>query len=478
MKHTIRAVVFDMDGVLIDSEIVYLRHTLDALRPRYPQLKEEDLYPTVGMSGGEYRPFMAGLLGYSTDDPAFQRELAEMNAACKIDYRAILRPRVPELLKKLREMGLQLALASSSSPDNIRQVLRECGITDYFDCIVSGDEFARSKPDPEIYHYTFAKLGRRPEECLVVEDSTYGVTAGVASGAVVAALRDGRFPFDQSAAQLHIDRLDELPALAACGGRRIRAAFFDIDGTLACIGSHMIPDSARAALRALRERGVATVISTGRHALEIEEENLLSGLEFDGAVYMNGQLCELHGEPVFRCVIPAEDLRGLDEFLRRTGCSCILLERDAMYCNKVDRRMEEEQARIGTAVPPVRPFDGLEDREVYQVIPFVNADEEAALLAMMPHCKSMRWGAGVIDINFSRGGKAAGVQAVCAALGISTQDCIAFGDAENDVEMLCAAGIGVAMGNALGCVKRAADYVTDSVEGDGIMHALQHFCLL
>ena len=80
------------------------------------------------------------------------------------------------------------------------------------------------------------KLGRKPEECLIVEDSTYGVQAGTAAGGVVAALRDERFPFDQRAAQLHIDSLAELPALAACGGKRIRAAFFDVDGTLITVG--------------------------------------------------------------------------------------------------------------------------------------------------------------------------------------------------------------------------------------------------
>lgn len=479
LKKAIRAVVFDMDGVLIDSEIVYLRHSLDALRPRHPHLKESDLYPTVGMGGGEYRPFMAKLLGYSSpDDPSFCREMDAVNAACAVDYRAILRPRVPELLETLRGMGLQLALASSSPPDNIRQVLDECGIAGYFDSVTSGYEFQRSKPDPEIYQCTFKRLGRRPEECLVVEDSTYGVTAGVASGATVAALRDSRFSFDQSAAQLHIHQLDELPALAACGGRKIRAAFFDIDGTLACMGTHLIPDSARLALSALRERGIIPVVCSGRHPLEIREENLLPGLEFDGAVYMNGQFCELHGEPVSRCAIPAEDLRGLADYLSRTGRSCIFMERDTMYCNTVDRRMEVEQARIGTAVPPVRPLDGLERREIYQVIPFVTETEETQLLAAMPHCKSVRWGAGVVDINSRQSGKAAGVEAICAALGISSGDCIAFGDGENDVELLRAVGIGVAMGNGLDCVKQAADYVTGSVDGDGIYNALRHFRLI
>jgi len=117
--------------------------------------------------------------------------------------------------EQLRAMGLQLALASSSPMSNIRQVLGECGLMEFFPVIVSGEQFEASKPDPEIYLHTMARLGRRPEECLIVEDSTYGVQAGAAAGGLVAALRDERFPFDQSAARFHIGNLSEIPALAA-----------------------------------------------------------------------------------------------------------------------------------------------------------------------------------------------------------------------------------------------------------------------
>ena len=123
--------------------------------------------------------------------------------------------RIPTVLEQLRAMGLQLALASSSPMSNIRQVLGECGLMEFFPVIVSGEQFEASKPDPEIYLHTMARLGRRPEECLIVEDSTYGVQAGAAAGGLVAALRDERFPFDQSAARFHIGNLSEIPALAA-----------------------------------------------------------------------------------------------------------------------------------------------------------------------------------------------------------------------------------------------------------------------
>ena len=112
-------------------------------------------------------------------------------------------------------MGVQIALASSSALANIRRVLTECELTEAFDVVVSGEAFTRSKPDPEIYQYTMAQLGRTPAECLIVEDSTYGVQAGAAAGGVVAALRDDRFPFDQSAARFHLEQLADIPQLLA-----------------------------------------------------------------------------------------------------------------------------------------------------------------------------------------------------------------------------------------------------------------------
>lgn len=473
----IRAVIFDMDGVLIDSEPVYLLYQYEHLLERYPWLTVEELYPVVGMSSQEYPSFMAKVCRRPLD-AAFRQELQQINDGCKVDYAEIMRPQVPAVLQALQNAGLQIALASSSSRENIQQVLEECGIARYFGTIVSGGQFTHSKPDPEIYRYTMEQLGRRPEECLIVEDSTYGIRAGVAAGATVAALQDDRFPFDQRGAQLHIQSLDEVPALALCGGKRIRAAFFDVDGTLIGMGNHAMPEGLPAALEALRRRGVRLLLSTGRHALEIQEENLLPGLQFDGAVYMNGQLCEWNGVPVVQNLIPAAELKALRLFLQQRGRSCIFLEKDRMYANRVDDRLERGQAQVGTAVPPVASIDDLETRQIYQVIPFVTPEEEAELLACMPSCKALRWCDAAVDVTTRAGGKESGIRAMCAAMGLSLEETIAFGDGNNDVEMLQMAGIGVAMGNAVPAAQAAADYVTDAVEQEGLAKALRHFALI
>ncbi len=206
----IKAVIFDMDGVLIDSEIVYLRHQYEVLRHRYSWVTQESLFPLVGMSTKDDYAYLARLLKKDENDPGFRQEIRDLFISCEIYYPDILRPQVVPMLKSLRSLGLSTALASSSSSDNINTVLTQCGLTSYFDCIVSGDQFEQSKPDPEIYLYTMERLGRTPEECLVVEDSTYGVQAAHAAGAFVVAIKDDRFCFDQSLADIRIDGLDEV----------------------------------------------------------------------------------------------------------------------------------------------------------------------------------------------------------------------------------------------------------------------------
>ncbi len=261
-------------------------------------------------------------------------------------------------------------------------------------------------------------------------------------------------------------------------GRSIRAVFFDVDGTLVTIGTHRMPPQLPAGLQALRKKGIAVLLSTGRHAQEIAEENLLPGLAFDGAVYMNGQLCEWQGQTVLENPIPCLALQGLYAYLQKNRIACIFLEKDRMYANCITDRMRREQALIGTRPPPLRTLEGLENCKVYQVIPFVTPEEEAAFLAAMPGCKALRWSANAVDVTSATGGKENGIRAVCAAMGLAPQQIMAFGDAANDLGMLQLAGISVAMGNALPEVQHCADYVTDTVEENGILHALQHFGLL
>ena len=117
------------------------------------------------------------------------------------------------MLNQLKNSGWRLALASSSPRANIEQVLRELAILPLFEVIASGNDFRESKPNPEIYLYVAAQLQAKPQQCTVIEDSTYGIQAAVRAGMRVLAKRDERYGFDQSPAHALFDDLAEIPAL-------------------------------------------------------------------------------------------------------------------------------------------------------------------------------------------------------------------------------------------------------------------------
>lgn len=104
--------------------------------------------------------------------------------------------------------------------------------------------------------------------------------------------------------------------------------------------------------------------------------------------------------------------------------------------------------------------------------------QEEEIMSRLHHCSVMRWYPTFADIISKEVDKGVGIDQFCDYYGFSLEETMAFGDGGNDIEMLRHAGIGVAMGNAREEVQQAADYVTDSVDNDGVFKALQHFELI
>ncbi|MFT3797679.1 HAD family hydrolase [Microbacterium sp.] len=205
-----RAVIFDMDGVLFDSEPVYLALFYDYLISQGSTLAREDLHVVVGSSSHVVYEDIARRSGTGLDAATLRAGLVERAEAADIDYGRILDPDATGVLDGLRRRGLRVALASSAPRRFIDLALRAGGIADRFDLVVSGEQFRESKPNPEIYLHTLRALDVDARQALVVEDSQYGIMAAAGAGIRVAAVRDHRFGIDQSAADFHIDRLTEV----------------------------------------------------------------------------------------------------------------------------------------------------------------------------------------------------------------------------------------------------------------------------
>ena len=154
----IKAVIFDMDGIIIDSELEYLKMELEFARTKNPQVQLEDLFGMVGSSREDAWSCMARAVHNGQTWQQLRDEFrASVDVYAQMDYRRIFRKEIPGILDRLQEMGLRLALASSTGLPIIHRVLTENNIHHYFEEIVSGAQFKRSKPDPELYHYNVKK---------------------------------------------------------------------------------------------------------------------------------------------------------------------------------------------------------------------------------------------------------------------------------------------------------------------------------
>jgi len=205
-----RAVIFDMDGVLIDSYRAHLAAWQRLGEELGRPISEEEFIPTFGRRN---REIFHHLWGDAFTDDDIQR-WGDWKEA---EYRRIVTEHFPgmdgagELLDALAAAGFALAVGSSGPPENVEVALRGLGRARLFDAVVSGREVTRGKPDPEVFLKAAEKLGVEPRRCAVVEDSLAGLEAARRAGMTPIGLT-GTFPREQLAekAALVVDSLREL----------------------------------------------------------------------------------------------------------------------------------------------------------------------------------------------------------------------------------------------------------------------------
>ena len=261
----------------------------------------------------------------------------------------------------------------------------------------------------------------------------------------------------------------------------IKALFFDIDGTLVSFETHKIPASTLEALVAAKAKGMHIFIATGRPAVII---NNLSALQernlIDGYITMNGAYCFVEDTVIYKSVIPATEVETMTAFCHERNIPCILVGEHDICVNQPAEIVTEIFHRQLKVVPiEAKPYaEALAGKAIYQMTPFINAEEEKEVLPDVPNCEMGRWHPAFVDMTATGNTKQKGIDQIIRHFGIHLEETMAFGDGGNDISMLQHAGIGVAMGNAKEDVKAAADYVTTSVDEDGIANALKRFGII
>jgi HAD superfamily hydrolase (TIGR01509 family) len=189
----IEAVVFDMDGVLVDTE-----HLWDEVREalteewggRYTPEAQEAM---MGMSSPEWSRYLHEVVGLREPPEVINAEVVRrMLERYEMDLPVV--PGAVEAVRRLAREGYRLAVASSSSRERIDGVLRRLELTELFEVTVSSEEVARGKPAPDVYLETAHRLGLPPGRCAAIEDSASGIRAAHAAGMRVIAYPNRHYP--------------------------------------------------------------------------------------------------------------------------------------------------------------------------------------------------------------------------------------------------------------------------------------------
>ena len=219
MPQPFRAVIFDLDGVLADSEPWWNEIDKKLLGEHGVTYRGEYHRNVLGVSYRLAVEFYKKAFGLT----AFTEELMWRRGEIAAEFFANhvgLFPLTRVVIKELQQMNLRLAVATSSVSESARPFLDRHQLTAFFDVIVTGDEIERGKPHPDIYLRAAEKLGVTADACLVIEDALSGIAAGKAAKMRVAAIPDTRFvdvPEYEKRADYVLSSLSDIPALVRRG---------------------------------------------------------------------------------------------------------------------------------------------------------------------------------------------------------------------------------------------------------------------
>ena len=244
-----------------------------------------------------------------------------------------------------------------------------------------------------------------------------------------------------------------------------KIAFFDIDGTLIDMKKGYITEKVKETLRYLQDSGLRLCLATGRGPMILPD---FGGVKFDAVISFNGSYCYVGDKIIRKTPLPSADVTKIVQNAAALGRPIAVATSRVMETNGLDDDLEEYISFSRSEPVIAGDFSKLLQQDIYQIMAGSSASEHSRLIAATAGCKIAAWWDRAVDIIPSEGGKGVAVQEVLRYFQLEAEDAIAFGDGENDIDMLQAAGLGVAMGNASDRVKEMADEVCGSVEEDGI----------
>ena len=255
--------------------------------------------------------------------------------------------------------------------------------------------------------------------------------------------------------------------------KKIKIIFFDIDDTLRNSKTGFIPSTIPTVFKQLREKGILTGIATGRGIFGVVPE--IKALKPDFFVTLNGAYIEdKKGNVIYSNKIAKDKVEDYITWTKEVGIDYGLV---GSHAAKLSRRTE----MISQAIDPIYPDlevdpDFYQKEDIYQMWTFEEQGDDLVLPeSLASTLRMVRWHEHSSDVVPISGSKAAGVAKVVDQLGLKPENVMVFGDGLNDLELFDYAGISIAMGISHEKIKEKADYITKTLEEDGIFDALEGF---
>lgn len=186
--------LFDMDGLIFDTERVFMEQLAVVMRERGFFLSRETYLDTLGLGGQQVRDYMVNYYGEGYPEREISKETEKRVRIIAETVGITVKPGVRETLAWLKEREIPCAVVSSSSTDTIDFNLKHAGLRSYFCKLFGGELVTQSKPSPECYLLACRELGVEPKDCVVLEDSENGVRAGHGAGCSVICVPDLKWP--------------------------------------------------------------------------------------------------------------------------------------------------------------------------------------------------------------------------------------------------------------------------------------------
>ena len=179
----IESVIFDMDGVIFDSERIVCDLWIDFAKENGMSGMDELIIKCIGINDNATKKLFLEAYGEGCPYDEYKKVISQKYHELYDGGRLPMKPGVKELLGFLKENDIKTALASSTKVKTVTNQLTDAGILEYFDVVIGGDMVTKSKPDPEIFLEAADKLGVDPTKSFIIEDSLNGIKAAYAAGA-------------------------------------------------------------------------------------------------------------------------------------------------------------------------------------------------------------------------------------------------------------------------------------------------------